>query len=374
MDLAGYRLSWENAGGDDVVTGDYYSATLTSACQMCDRLDDLEDGVVALDDDLVIAEQDIVDLGVTQTQQGGEIDDNGSAIAALEVESVMMATMHEDLYDYMLGTQSPLLTSIDAGLYHPNGYTSWLGLIDQNTYDTKLAVEDIEISNNLQSTTQAHIDAGLYHSNGVTSWLSLIDQSTYDTKLAAQATTTAINALDLDNQGVKDRIDITNTKLELGLIHPNGTTSWLGLIDQNTYDTKLATETTNTKLDTIITELTPDPSAPDVTMLNNFTVYLDSFWSPSVTTYDDNITDYITAAQLNDAGLDTTDIELIGVSAAAFAIAQTCVDYLMDWGDVVVTITCSDTSIFRTIMAWGLYIFAAMTIFEMVVSVRQGVR
>ncbi len=118
--------------------------------------------------------------------------------------------------------------------------------------------------------------------------------------------------------------------------------------------------------------LTVDPSQSDDSYVNAVSQYLKGLWEQELIDYDNSVREAIEAAKLEDAGLDTTDIEIIGAQMTGWAAAQTCVDYTFNLGDASFPIYCVKTEPFRNLLAWAFYILTAFTVFNLIIDVRVG--
>lgn len=330
--------------------------------------------LIDLSNRTALIESDIGTLQETDITLSAGVSENELYIQGIELEfdtyQAERAQADAVTNTYLNTQQLPVLQSIDNNTFNTNSSLS----LFQGNFDSFFTTY-------LSRTTDTN---------------NLLDQIRFDAETRSTTRETQLDELKTAIEGVSfdisgQNISIDNTGVESALnsqyvLYAQRTTDTNNLLDQIRYDATLhnASQLTESQLQTaelvrsadaleeISVSLTVDPSQADDSYVNTVSQYLNALWEQELVDYDNSIRAAIEAAQLEDAGLDTTDVEIIGAQMTGWAAAQTCVDYTFNFGDASFPLYCVKTEPFRNLIGWALYILTAYTIFGLIIDVRVG--
>ncbi len=355
---------------------------------------DVIDGVLVTEQQRIdLIEFDINTLHSVNASQDSAIQFNELYIEGveLEFETFQSERVASDAAtnSYLTSQQFPLLQGMDTRLSEINDNIELtndlqevtkqaIEFVNQNIATTNILQEstnnnliDANAKNTDSNTGLSHlfwIQNGLFSSAG-SEWLSdiynqnvslnanssLTNQKLDQIKTSIEAQSFEISGenISIDNSGVETRLDSVLTEQQLQ---------------------KAEMVRTADAIEAIEISLTVDPSQADDSYVNAVSQYLKSLWEQDLVDYDNAIREAIEAAQLENAGLDVTEVEIIGAQMTGWAAAQTCADYNFNLGQASFPLYCIKTEPFRNILAWAFFIMTAYTIFNTALEFRSGGR
>lgn len=411
----------------DTISHFYYSAE--AGATFCESEFEQENQntqlLLAVNDDLAAAEQDISNLYNSDSLQNTRLDQIDT-VNGQQDQSIITLNAEQNLTEQDVATLQnraalieidinanqfdigQLQTDLNSTAFNlQSGINSNAGAIQfnelyiegveaqQNTYETTRAASDA-VTNSLVSQSNTHLasinnyqalfapkyDAMNSSLTSINNYQGLFAPK-YDTMNAALeairasqvSTENAVNNVNISQQAKLNEIKnaIESQSFEISGENINIDNSGVeGRLDnvlskQDLQQAELVSA--NSKLDDVVVAVTYDPTVENESITNEVYNYLNSLWSQDVSDYETAIQVAMSEAQLDNAGLDTTDIEIIGNTAIGFAAAQSCVDHTFDFGPLATfQLYCVRTSKLRELIGWAFYIITAFVLFDLMMS------